>query len=1061
MRKLQRLKSKILIASLCLIFAFAYLPIISLRDFTVEAYAPTAITITNGDFDTFSGSSFPKTVSNWTSSTSSSSVGDSKIGVISTTATDFTENQEAYGLGNIPEYEDENVFMINNLTTSRKIGYVSNSITLDKDSYYIISIDIATSLPIYMDEASQNISSVASIYLAGNEINADLTNVTTYGNWNTYSFYVKTNQFTSEEVKLEAWIGSKFAGSAGAILVDKATAHKFDATEFERRLSSVNYTDNNCKVVDMKISDANLLTNNEFNDESGWTVKVNDESDLSGLAYGVINFADYIPEENYRVPNPGSNNKYNNTSALLINNSTPAGVTYTSEDITIKKQTYKTISVYVKTGEFSNGGAKVSLVPKNEDLSAVSFENIVEKATANSATNNWTKYTFYILGNPYNDEIINLELSVGNVEGNEETDLITGYAFFDSIESYSISYNDYTTVTTDAHNKQLDLSGAKSSPEISNGYFNYADSSFEGTYPLAPASWTITNAENTNSGIINTQKTDFNSKTNEYYGNLAWENVGYTPLQFSQDENANNNLLMIRNVNDYQAYKSSSYSMSSESYYKVMVDVRTLSSDNAYINLTADNNSTIARYSINSNTQWTTLTTYVATGLGSKSLTIELGLNTADALGTGYAFFDNCRVSSIDKEAFESAIASTTTKVVDFNQDKFDILLDSEDGMYTTSANWEATLTDEIAVDAGVIVGNENILGITSTEANGTQKLAYRLPYSIDSAKFYKFTFTVKTTNLAGLQNSGMEIGFSESTSKFTKIVDTDWTEYTFYICGGTITSLTPYISLISENATTTNEVYLKSLVLSEMTESEFKEATEDYDEENHDAHILLLGNKQEETEPETEEPTTTTNNAGQNWLLVPSIITALAILIALFGVIAKKTKFKKINIKRKANYDRVKTLHPAVIQREVEDIRRERLNALEEKIKANKQALEEYEASYKERLEKAKEEKQKQAEFKAYAKGRKKLAKEQEQLLSEKEHISSEEFANEQEEKIMKQHQKDLENEVASNETIETTETVEAPETTETEVEVVVEPEEQTEVEVEIDNEIKDDIVE
>lgn len=1057
MRKLQKLKSKILIASLCLIFAIAYLPIISLRDFSVSAYAPTEVTITNGDFDTFSGSSFPKTVSSWTSSTSSSPNGDSKIGVISTTATDFTQNQDEYGLGNIPEYEDENVFMINNLLTSRKIGYESSSFTLASDSYYIVSIDVATSLPIYQDEASQNIASVASIYLSGKEINAELSNVTTYGNWSTYSFYIKTNQFTSEDVKLEVWIGSKNAGSAGAILVDKATAYKFDAAEFERRLASVNYTDNTCKLIDKTVGDANLISNREFNDENGWTVEVNDNSDLSGIAYGIVNFVNYVPEDNYGVANPNSNNKVNNNSALLINNSTVGGVKYISEDITISKQSYKTISIYVKTGEFSNGGAKVSLVPKNKDLSAVSFENIVENSTNNSATNNWTKYTFYILGNPYTNEVVNLELSVGNTEGDEEKDLITGYAFFDSIETYNISYNDYTSVTTNAQTKQLDLSGATSSPEISNGYFNYTDSSFTGTYPLAPASWSITNSANTNSGIINTQKADFNSKTNEYYGNLAWENVGYTPLQYDQSEDANNNLLMIRNVNDYQSYKSTSYSMSSDSYYKVSIDVRTLSSDKAYINLTSDSESTIARYSLNSNTEWTTLTTYVATGFGSKSLTIELGLNTADALGTGYAFFDNCRVATIEKEEFAAATTSTTTKVVDFTQDKFDITLNTEDGIYTTSANWNATLTDEIAVDAGVIVGDENVLGITSTVASATQKLTYKLPYTIDSAKYYKFTFTVKTTNLQGLQNSGMEIGFVENASKFEKIVDTEYTEYTFYIGGGTLTSLTPYIALISENATLTTQVYLKSLVLSEMTESEFETATENYDEDNHDAHILLLGELKQETEPEDETPDTNTSDASQTWLLVPSIVTALAIVIAMVGVVMKKTKFKKINIKRKANYDRVKTLHPAVIQREIEETRRERLNAIEEKIKANKQALEEYEASYKERLEKAKEEKQKQAEFKAYAKGRKKLAKQQEQLLSEKEHISSEEFAHEQEQKIIKQHQKDNSTEEVEDNTASEVEV----ENTEVEVTTDAEVESTEEQEVEIDKEIKDDIIE
>ena len=1012
MKKL-KLNIKFLCFATCLSLALGIFPAgFSLAK--VWAYTPSDSIISGGEFTT-SSTNFPATSTDWDSASGSLNGSNIKSGIISTDTETFTSNQEEYGLGALPNSITSNknyVYMINNGTYATRAGITSEEFTLDANSHYIISVDVATSLPVYKNGTTSDLESVASVYLTGGDIDESFIAINTNKNWKTYNFYVKTDSLNSTKVKLELWLGVKnLQSSVGAVLFDNAKAIKYDHNEFHQRVDNLNFTSDNNIYSDYSTPQVDAVINPSFEDVSltGWEVAFNDNSPMSKVFTGVT-----TTDENFdgsaigTLTNPGTNLKYNNNNVLYINNTDKAGVAYTSDAITIKRQTYYKLSVFAKTQNINENGATISIVPENEELSAVSFDNIKTTVTTNSITNNWTQYTFYILGSPFQDENISIRLALGDIEATEnlEDKLVEGAVFFDDIEVYALNYKQYTNATEDANNKKVKLFKDGTASAINNAFFNFADTNYEGVYPLKPANWAINN-DNTNSGIISTNKVHFNANSDNY-GYISLEDIGFTRLQYDQSDDADNNLLMIYNPNsDFTAYTSDAYTLTNNTYYKLTVDAKTLTTGNAYIKIVSDS-ITLAEFIFNSNNDWSTHTVYFNNVFGDKDIKVEIGLGTESTEAIGYAFFDNVIIDTIEKAVFDEAISSEDTKIIDFSKETFSILSNETDGVYTRPSNWSISIANNDLIDAGVLVDNTNKLVISSIDADTNAKFVSKLNYKLEATEYYSLKFVVHATGLNDLEESGIMIGIDGTNYKFENLTATEESEYIFYIKGETLSSVIPYFGLKTKDSENSVTAYLDSIELKSVSEVDFTnmQTSIDADDENTPDNVIVIGTIEEPEETPT--PPASVGNTF-DWLLFPSLIIGLALIIAIIGVIARRTKIKKIHHTRLSNYDRTKTLHPELVRREAEEARKQKLQAIEEEILRNKQEIEEYEQAYKQRRDLAKAQKQEkkaQAEFKAYAKGRSKLAKKQEKLIAEKEMISSDEYLAEQEEKILRDYE-------------------------------------------------------
>lgn len=1014
MKIIKSIKNRIFITAIAIVFALGCFPIFELSNLYSYAYNPTSISITNAEFDNYSGSDYPKTPTSWTKNSANSTSSSIITGVVNTDTEEFVDNQEEYGLATLPDNssnssDKKNVLMINSGLTASSYAYNSTSFTLSRDSFYIITVQVLTSAKVWTQSNPEiAISSTASLVLDGID-NSSITNINTMGNWDTYSFYVETNQFTNKTVTLQLWLGSATSTSAGAVLFDKISATRFDQTEFNIRKSATSFVDMTNKyisLIDTTIDVDTKINNPSFaTDLTDWAMASNEESDLTGVFTGRTAVdSTYSSATTHVTNNPFTNLRADDNYALFINNTSPAGTTYTSNEFTIERQSYYLISIWAKTGTFDEGGATISLVPTSEDLSATSITNIATTTTTNSITNNWTKYSIYVLGSPFGDEVVTLSLGLGSTA---EDDLVEGYVFFDDITVTNINYAQYTNATADSSNVKAQLFTSGTTPTIANAYFNFASTSYDGIYPLAPASWTVGNEDNTTSGIICTNATHFNANSSQY-GSIQLSDIGFTPLQYDTNETtANNNLMMIRNsIPSYQSYTSSTYSLSTSSYITVSVDAKAYNGSVAYIKILSGN-TILSEFRVDNDTEWKTYITNIYSGLTSHTITIEIGLGSETNLVSGYAFFDNVRLTTSDNNNFVDITETANNVKIDLSSEEFTLLDDETDGELVVPTNWTTSISsaNADAIDAGVAVdeSNGNVLTIVSTNANNQQQYTSNFTYTLDSATYYKVVFTINSSNLSGLADSGLEFGFTENSTIFTNITPTEFTEYTFYINGASLSSITPFIKLVSINATNTVSAMLKSIKISVITEVEYADIVEELESDEPPTTALALGNVEEEGDDET---TTASYNNTFDWLIIPSLIISLAVVMAVVGFSLRKTKFKKHSKKSVSTYDRNRTLHPQLLSKEIENARNARLEELQNKLLANKKELEEYELQYKNKLQAitdAKETKKQESEFKKYAKGRRKLAVEQEKLESEVEFVTSEEFAQETEKKLAK----------------------------------------------------------
>lgn len=995
---------KTIIAILALIIGLATIPFCSSIGNVnkLYAYTPVDVKIDNGDFSTTSGGSYPKTASSWTMVENSNSTSQIKAGVISTVLETYKKEYKNYGLSieNTSDLETRGnlaVYMINAQNMPKHYGIKSTNFELDANSYYLVSVDVKTDLPILVGEDVNSIESMASIYLNLGEDVSRFVGVQTQNAWTTYTFYVHTNKFNKVTANMELWLGTRSEyTSSGAVLFDNVVAQKLsseywapitDATNTVKDLDNPSEYDANSKINNPSFEDTTAIL-----DDDNWQIVENEMNDNTQIVTGITDIKYYNSELTRIAKNPLSNGKVGNDYALFINNEEKAGVAYKSKTFTIEQYTNYLIEVYVKTGSFNEGGASVSLVPTNEDLTATEFTGIKTTTTStNSITNDWQVYSFYVQGSPFGDEDVYLQLGLGS---DKKDDLVKGYVFFDDVNISRINFSQYSKATISSTVKQAKLHNTSSSSTIENAYFNVVDNGFTGKYPMQPSNWTASNKDNITSGIISTNVDDFNSKTNEFYGNLSWDFVGLTNLQGNVNASeTTNNVLMIYNPTfDKQSFESASYSLATGGFYKVSFEARTATAGKGFAKVKIGG-SPVATLEIKSEDKWANYEAYIASGFGAKDLTVELGLGSDKELAYGHVFFDNVIVETITAEKFDEIKEDKTNKVADYRQENFTVLTGESNEGLAVPSNWAINDNGENTIFG--VEENEDGNYLTIIATNGNVKAEGKLAYTLSSEEYYIATFKFMTSDFENLVNSGVTFGFKEiEASSFKNIIKTDeFVEFKFYINGANYSTLTPFITLNVNEGTKAEAVKLASINFETITIKKFENKVEELENDESIEDIIILG----QVTPEEESPEKPNYVGGEfDWYWIPVIITTLALFLAIFGVIIQKRKNKMKGKKARNkkvvnNYDREITLHKALVEREAEAIRKQKLDAIKEKLKLVDEELEAVEKDYQETLQNSNV--NKEQEFKKYAKNRKKVANKKEKLEEEQKFIQSEEF--------------------------------------------------------------------
>lgn len=387
---------------------------------------------------------------------------------------------------------------------SVRVGYVSNSFTLNANSYYKISVMVKV------------INGQASVYLmTDNNIsetnvdskfeNIEASTASQTGGWKRYTFYVKTG-FSSISATLGLYLGGKDVDialtDANMVLADglngkyvKKAANEYevynknthkDATEtynfkdsakggtvlfdyvIKEDISESVYNAKTAsatasaadeyeetKRVEMNLDSFGLATTPDENKPTspkGWTkTSLTKDTDTEQLQSGVIYSTDY--------------KAHSGESCLIIPYLNTAGASYYASDAkTLTKDGFYKISVWAKLSEGHTGKAYITLVATNygENSKYVDYAS----QTIEVDSTDWKEYVFFIKApssdtkiDKYGDNAKDLSLKIRLGFGESADNKASGYVLFDDvlIEKLDVKADEFDKHVNDFKAAHADL----------------------------------------------------------------------------------------------------------------------------------------------------------------------------------------------------------------------------------------------------------------------------------------------------------------------------------------------------------------------------------------------------------------------------------------------------------------------------------------------------------------------------------------------------------------------------------------------------------------------------
>lgn len=388
---------------------------------------------------------------------------------------------------------------------SVRVGYVSNSFTLNANSYYKISVMVKV-----MGDSKASVYLMTDNNIAETNVDSKFENIeastaSQTGGWKRYTFYVKTG-FSSISATLGLYLGGKdvdialtdanmvATGGLNGKYVKKAAneyevynknTHK-DATEtynykdsakggtvlfdyvIKEDISESVYNAKTAsatasaaddveefKCVKMNLDSFGLATTPDENKPTspkGWTkTSLTKDTDTEQLQSGVIYSTDY--------------KAHSGESCLIIPYLNTAGASYYASDAkTLTKDGFYKISVWAKLSEGHTGKAYITLVATNygENSKYVDYAS----QTIEVDSTDWKEYVFFIKApssdtkiDKYGENAKDLSLKIRLGFGESADNKASGYVLFDDvlIEKLDVKADEFDKHVNDFKAAHADL----------------------------------------------------------------------------------------------------------------------------------------------------------------------------------------------------------------------------------------------------------------------------------------------------------------------------------------------------------------------------------------------------------------------------------------------------------------------------------------------------------------------------------------------------------------------------------------------------------------------------
>lgn len=388
---------------------------------------------------------------------------------------------------------------------SVRVGYVSNSFTLNANSYYKISVMVKV-----MGDSKASVYLMTDNNISETNVDSKFENIgastgVMTGGWKRYTFYVKTG-FSSISATLGLYLGGKDVDialtDANMVLADglngkyvKKAANEYevynknthkDATETYNYKDSakggtvlfdyVIKEDISESVYNAKTASATASAANEYEETKrvemnldsfglattpdqdkptspkGWTkTSLTKDTDTEQLQSGVIYSTDY--------------KAHSGESCLIIPYLNTAGASYYASDAkTLTKDGFYKISVWAKLSEGHTGKAYITLVATNYGENSKYVDYASQTIEVNST--DWKEYVFFIKApssdtkiDKYGDNAKDLSLKIRLGFGESADNKASGYVLFDDvlIEKLDVKADEFDKHVNDFKAANADL----------------------------------------------------------------------------------------------------------------------------------------------------------------------------------------------------------------------------------------------------------------------------------------------------------------------------------------------------------------------------------------------------------------------------------------------------------------------------------------------------------------------------------------------------------------------------------------------------------------------------
>ncbi|MDD2445479.1 MAG: hypothetical protein PHX09_01560 [Clostridia bacterium] len=1020
------------------------------------------VNLTNKDFNNSPNSvNLDSNPYGWSKLKKSSSATSGIINV-SENANKFSANCSKYQLEEnqnpktmSPTY-DSRVLMINSknsegIVNSTIQGYSSNTISLEKYSFYEISVLVCT-----MDNA------YASIYLNGFDnyatkqavtVNDNFENIRTENNrWETYSFYIQTN-FESISSKINLYLGqSSSKASTGVVFFDNISILKLTESKFASEVSSTTIKPEVNNIINMNINYVLEYASEDynFNFETGTTADSwikKGAFDSTNTIANVLNISTPEIMQGLNLNYLGTDTTLNNKYGLVLS-TTEGCVGFASKDIAINQFGLYKISVNVKCDNI-NGNVYVKLV-ENDDILLMYPEYADDEfynPTTNSLklssnlgddlVNNYSTLSFYVSGHSLYDSSVKLELWLG-----ADDDLSSGTVVFDNITVEKLNYNEFKSVSAGNTNKVIKLTTITSTPSIENGFFNSGiNQDINTSFPIQAEQWTQSVKESSTSnvwGIVNTNEDKWNNN-GFVLANPKNPTIKIGGTTITTPITDTNNILMIyNNIQSYQTITSPEFNTDSNSYYSFAFDfmaMNFISSGNSILNIyLQDNDGKILYEDFDVySSAWENYSITIKTEHSSKKLKLILEVGSESEPAFGIVYLDNVTLTkqTLNEEDYTEIIQNKNNNVLDLSNLGLYVKGNekNEFGIYDALLfNAELDIETQDTLAMGGIIDEENNFNINFPETNTnivknmlaisnlgvvTYSLTSKSDLKLTANSYYKFSVYIKTEFTEEVteeadddedkkHNFGAEFTLNGlKDASMTSIKSNGFNEYVMYVLASKETTVQVKFAFTSDCYATTGNAFFDNFKFEEIDKEQYDNAVAS------DTELILAGT---DTSEDNEEPKPVEENTGfgaEIWIGISTIIMTAAIILAVILSYLRKLDLKKYKAKKKivTTYNRATTVSRDVVIKEAQNRRDAEIKLLNGDIKDLESYIENLEVDNKERIAKQRTEKKitkkSEREFKIYANARGKALKDIDKIKEKINNINSPEWLLQQEKLI------------------------------------------------------------